>query len=64
MKSEFIATLQGSTTMKLDDDNSGVIKLTFDGSQWGNVCRLSMYQRQPLKITIETTGKPHGKELT
>lgn len=51
---EFIGTLQGSTTIKVDDDNSGVIRLTFDGSQMPYIARLLMYQRQPLKVTIET----------
>jgi hypothetical protein len=57
MRIEFLGTLQGSTTMKLDDDNSGMIKITFDGSQWAHVVRLSMYQRKPLKVTIDTESE-------
>jgi hypothetical protein len=44
--------------MKLGDENDGKITLTFDGSEWGNVARLTMYQRKPLKITIDTDVKP------
>jgi hypothetical protein len=58
MKITFIASLQGGTTMKLGDENDGKITLTFDGSEWGNVARLTMYQRKPLKITIDTDVKP------
>ena len=57
MKITFIACLQGATTMKLDDDNSGVLRLTFDGSQWPHVARLSAYQRQALRVTIELENK-------
>jgi hypothetical protein len=56
----FLATLQGSTTMKMDSDNSGIIKLTFDGSQWSQVVKLSMYQEQALRVTIETMDGKHG----
>ena len=57
MKITFTACLQGTTTMKLDDDNSGILKLTFDGSQWPRVAQLSAYQRQALRVTIELESK-------
>jgi hypothetical protein len=62
MKIQFTAVLQGANTIKVDDDNAGVMRLTFDGSQFPQVVQLSMYQRQPLTITIETeTGVTRKK---
>ena len=62
MRVTFLATLQGSNTIKVDDDNAGVMRLTFDGSQFPQVVQLSMCQRQPLTVTIETeTGVARKK---
>jgi hypothetical protein len=62
MKIQFTAVLQGANTIKVDDDNAGVMRLTFDGSQFPQVVQLSMYQRQPLTVTVETeTGVTRKK---
>lgn len=56
MKIDFNASLQGTNTIKLDDDNSGQIKLTFDASQYASIAHLSCYQRKLLRVTIETSA--------
>lgn len=61
MKIDFLAALQGSTTMKLDGDNSGVIRLTFDGSQWPMIVQLSAYQERLLRVTIDTEDRKDAK---
>ena len=61
MRIEFDASLQGTNTIKLDDDNSGQIKLTFDASQYASIAHLSCYQRKVLHVSIETDEKVFRK---
>jgi hypothetical protein len=53
MKIDFRATLQGSGCIRLDDDNSAVVKLTCSGTEIANVVKLLTLQGKTFKVTIE-----------
>lgn len=53
----FLATLQGAGCIRLDDDNSAVVKLTCPGSEIANVVKLLTLQGQTFAVSISTPGK-------
>ena len=57
MKIDFRATLQGSGCIRLDDDNSAVVKLTCDGGQIANVVKLLTLQGKTFQVSISTPGE-------
>jgi len=57
MKIEFAATLQGAGCIRLDDDNSAVVKLTCSGSEIANVVKLLTLQGKTFSVSISTPGE-------
>lgn len=54
MKIEFVASLQGTGCIRVDDDHSAVVKLTCDGSQIANVVKLLQLKGKTFTILVET----------
>lgn len=53
MKIEFQATLQGAGCIRMDDDNSAVVKLTCAGSEIANVVKLLTLQGKTFSVIVE-----------
>lgn len=54
MKIEFMATLQGSGCIKIDDDNAAQVKLTCDAGQIANVVKLLTMQGKAFRVIVDT----------
>ena len=53
MTIQFVASLQGSGVIRLDDDNSAIVKMTVDGSQIANVAKLITLKGKSFTVTID-----------
>lgn len=53
MTIQFVASLQGAGCIRLDDDNSAVVKLTCDGGQIASVVKLLSLQGRSFTVTIK-----------
>jgi hypothetical protein len=54
VKIEFYASLQGTSCIRIDDDNSANVKLTCDGGQIASVVQLLSLQGKAFRVVIDT----------
>ena len=53
MKVQFLASLQGASCIRFDDDGSSVVKLTIDASQLPKAVQLLSFQGKVFRVTVE-----------